>query len=397
MKRLFITMFVCGFFSSCFAGVGSLAISNDGKYTISADGNSHAYLYNLDKHTVKDLGGEYNFYSAYFIPNTDYYSLQNSKTNEVTIFDENQKVIKKFTPSFEAKAQAINEDMSLWVGSDNGGNVYQYNIQDKKEKQIFVSWLWGKMPTTPYWRGNPYKGKLPNGWTLSNQFTFYKDKLIMTAENLLVVYDTKNNKWKMVNKNVNETMNTISPDGKFVYTADSMGAGVKYNLNDQSTIEYGILQKHKDSAKDVGKNATNGITNFKFIDDGKAIATYKGAKQPYLWLSLYDINDFKRFEGAEKHPEWRQYYITPISSLPLVKNPMKFITGDYKDNTDPRPNTTGYNTIFDTSVEAHKLVMAGGDGIMVYNYNPKDESLKLDWIGEPPKAESKEEKKGWFW
>jgi hypothetical protein len=87
-----------------------------------------------------------------------------------------------------------------------------------------------------------------------------------------------------------------------------------------------------------------------------------------------------------------------IKYLPLVKDPMKFITGDYKDNTDPRPNTTGYNTIFDTSVKAHKLVMAGGDGIMVYNYNPKDESLKLDWVGVPAKAtESKEEKSGWFW
>jgi hypothetical protein len=34
---------------------------------------------------------------------------------------------------------------------------------------------------------------------------------------------------------------------------------------------------------------------------------------------------------------------------------------------------------------------------MVYNYNPKDESLKLDWVGVPPKAEEKKESKGWFW
>jgi hypothetical protein len=179
----------------------------------------------------------------------------------------------------------------------------------------------------------------------------------------------------------------------------SQYTGTKYNLETgktpKETAFYGT-QKIPNVTyleADPRKSSVTGyITNFKFIDKDKIIATFNGKNQPYLWAFFYTPSKL----------DWDNYDVRPIFKsdkyAPLTKDPLKFITGDYKDNTDPVPNTTGYNTIFDTSVEAHKLVMAGGDGIMVYNYNPKDESLKLDWVGVPAKAtESKEDKKGWFW
>ncbi|MBY7735052.1 hypothetical protein [Francisella philomiragia] len=398
MKKIFITLFLSSFFLNCFANVSKLSISTDGKYAVATDTNKHAYLYNLENKKVKDLGDNYNYSSAYFIPNSDYYSLQDNNTKVVKIFDINQKIIKEFKPDFIARAQAINEDMNLWVGSDIGGNVYQYSLPDNNKKQIFVSWLWGKMDTTPYWRGNPYKGNLPNGWTTFNSFSFYKDKLIMTAENILVVYDTKNHKWKMVNENVNETMNAIDPNGEFVYTADSH-TGIKYNLETgkvSNSAFYGTanipdVTYLKNNEKKV---LMDSISNFKFIDKDKIIVTFKGLSQPYLWAFFYTPSqlDWNKKDGIRPIFHSSEY-------TKLVDNPLDYIIGNY--NIEPRPNVEGYNTTFDTSVEAHKLVIgqANGNGIMVYNYNPSDETLKLDWVGEPPKAaEKKEEKsKGWFW
>ncbi|QEO57027.1 hypothetical protein [Francisella marina] len=409
MKKIFITLFLSSFFLNCFANVSKLSISTDGKYAVATDTNKHAYLYNLENKKVKDLGDNYNYSSAYFIPNSDYYSLQDNNTKVVKIFDTNQKLIKEFKPDFIARAQAINENMNLWVGSDIGGNVYQYSLPDNNKKQIFVSWLWGKMDTTPYWRGNPYKGNLPNGWTTFNSFSFYKDKLIMTAENILVVYDTKNHKWKMVNENVNETMNAIDPNGEFVYTADDRAMGVKYNLDTQKAIEFtnntanpanyrlDYLDKSIEpipyfikNRKPIGK-----LSNFKFIDKNRIVGTLKGTTQPFLWLGLYDYNIKQKAIGKDYH-----FATMPLLKyIPLISTPMDYITGNY--NIEPRPNVDGYNTTFDTSVEAHKLVIgqANGNGIMVYNYNPSDETLKLEWVGEPPKAEEKKEEKkeGWFW
>ncbi len=372
MKKIFITLFLSSFFLNCFANVSKLSISTDGKYAVATDTNKHAYLYNLENKKVKDLGDNYNYSSAYFIPNSDYYSLQDNNTKVVKIFDTNQKIIKEFKPDFIARAQAINEDMNLWVGSDIGGNVYQYSLPDNNKKQIFVSWLWGKMDTTPYWRGNPYKGNLPNGWTTFNSFSFYKDKLIMTAENILVVYDTKNHKWKMVNKNVNETMNAIDPNGEFVYTADSGLAGIKYNLEtgtvsntalyypDDNLKNISYLQPREDARKQF---LYNGLTNFKFIDKDKIIVTFKGVSQPYLWAFTFDTNKL----DWSNNTKWKRPVFFSKNYLPLVDNPLDYATGNYTIGS--RPNVDGYNYTFDTSVEAHKLVIgqANGNGIMVYN------------------------------
>ena len=229
-----------------------------------------------------------------------------------------------------------------------------------------------------------------------------------TYDGELWIWNSSNgHKVKSLIKNVGNTMNTISPDGKFVYTMDDRAIGVKYNLEDNKqilfkentanpynfTLDFNnenqkIIQEVRKARQSVKK-----LTNFKFIDENKIIATSASTSQPFLWAGLYDTN-IKQIQGGDN---FHFASMSIVKYLPLTKDPMKFIKGDYKDNTDPRPNTTGYNTIFDTSVEAHKLVMAGGDGIMVYNYNPSDESLKLDWVGVPPKADEKKESKGWFW
>jgi len=383
----------------------SLAISTDGKYVITTDANKHAYLYSLEDKKVKDLGDGYNPYSAYFVPNTDNYLLQ-KENKKVIISDINQKTIKEFTPDFIAKEQAINKDLTIWVGSITWGDVYKYSIPDMKKKQIYISWYMAKNDYNDYWRGNPPNNKIPNGTAIGGgfDFNFLNNILIATPNNSLVVYDFDKKKWNKVHKNVLNTMNAIDPNGQFVYTADSGLSGIKYNLNDGAKSNSALYYpddnleniSYVQETKDRKKYFYNGLTNFKFIDKDKIIVTFNGKNQPYLWAFTFDTNKL----DWSNNTKWKRPVFFSKNYLPLTKDPLKFVTGNYRDNTDPFPIVGGYNTTFDTSVEAHKLVMAqaNGNGIMVYNYNPKDESLKLDWVGEPPKAEEKkEEKKGWFW
>jgi tricorn protease-like protein len=364
-----------------------LAMSTDGKFVIATDGYKNAYLYDLDNKKVKQVNKDaVNMYSPNFIKNTHNFIYQNDKDTIVSIVDaDNMKVIKTFDPTFKSYGQAINQDMT------------RYASTQENQLMLIMSIKNGKYGITG--RPTPYGTWQPS-------FTPDQKYVIATStyDGELWIWNSSNgHKVKSLIKNVGNTMNTISPDGKFVYAMSDnlVGTTTKYNLEDNQIVKFPnatasnkdnfffVLEKSKQLPFLTYQNKPNGRTNFGFIDNDKVIVTYKGKNQPFLWAGLYDINQIKVDEFAN---------LKPIKYLPLTKDPMKFITGDYKDNTDPRPNTTGYNTIFDTSVEAHKLVMAGGDGIMVYNYNPKDESLKLDWVGVPAKAtESKEEKKGWFW
>ncbi|WP_234360588.1 hypothetical protein, partial [Francisella philomiragia] len=237
--------------------------------------------------------------------------------------------------------------------------------------------------------------------------TFYKNKLITaTGRGSLFIFDineifnseNKDNPKNQIeiHKNSGAVMSAIDPNGEFVYTADMQYGGVKYSL-DSNKVEnkmfYFPTYEANISYKPLGdrkREYFNGITNFKFIDKDTIITTFKGISQPYLWAGIYNPNKTK--EEYNHQTTYSEKYI------PLINNSKDYLDGNY--NIESRPNVDGYNYTFDTSVEAHKLVIgqANGNGIMVYNYNPSDETLKLDWVGEPPKVEEKkEESKGWFW
>ena len=380
--------------SYMFASPLSLSLSTNGKYAVSADGNNHAYLYNLDKHTIKDLGDDYNYRSAYFIPNTDNYLLQNKDTNEVTVSNINGKTVYKFNPKLQANSNAMSSNLKYYAISDGKNNTYIIYPKEKQKSQLIYHWCMGDP--------NLNKNMAHECGSLKpDSFEFTKDskKLIDTTSSFLYIWDTESTEGKIIGENSGATMNAIDPNGQFVYTADQQYGGIKYNLNDNKTVQnlfYYPQEKENVSYESYGKynkkDYFNGISNYKFIDEDRIIATFKGVSQSYLWAGLFKPSDYKKSGNHDT--------TYSIKYLALTKDPMKFLKGNYRDNTDPFPIVGGYNTTFDTSVEAHKLVMAqaNGNGIMVYNYNPKDESLKLDWVGVPAKAEEKkEEKKGWFW
>ncbi|MEY8674552.1 WD40 repeat domain-containing protein [Francisella philomiragia] len=375
----------------------TLSISTDGKYAISSNNDGNVYLYNLNKKTIKKINDKtVNIFSANFIKDTHDFIYQTFDDNVVHIIDaDTLKTIKSFTGQKNSVMQAVNKDLNTYAFATRGGNMNIAKIDNNKLGDT-------------YSYGNQFMAMNSNLVP-----TFYKNKLITaTGRGSLFIFDineifnseNKDNPKNQIeiHKNSGAVMSAIDPNGEFVYTADSSRVGIAYNLDTQKLIsekngiyftnEVADVTYLKNNEK---KSIRQGISNFKFIDKDKIIVTFKGTSQPYLWAWFFTPSKFDwSGNGKYKRP---MFYSDKYAKL--VNNPLDYIIGNY--NIEPRPNVDGYNYTFDTSVEAHKLVIgqANGNGIMVYNYNPSDETLKLDWVGEPPKVEEKKEdkSKGWFW
>ncbi|AIT08757.1 hypothetical protein LO80_01385 [Candidatus Francisella endociliophora] len=397
LKKIICTVSSLTFMSSAFAISSlSVSISTDGKYTVADDRDDNVYLYNLNNKNISKVNNEkVNHFSPNFIDGTDNFIYQDINNKVYVVNADTKKVIKSFAvPQIKPKGfehqqniyfQALNKDMNIYVYvTQLGINIAK--VADGKLEDIYSY--------NKKFMGTRFVPKI------------YDNKVIATTDlGDLLIFDLdkvfKDDKYEpiKIRRNYGSTMNTISPDGKYIYTADNSRTGGAYNLqknkskSDDSGIYYTAhipnvtyLEGDPNQSDIMGD-----LANFKFIDNDKIIATFKGKNQPYLWAFFYTPSEFDwSGKGKYKRP---MFYSDKYA--PLTKDPLKFVTGDYRNNTDPYPVNYGYNTVFDTSIKSHTLVIgrANDRGIMVYNYNPSDESLKLDWVAEPPKQESK----GWFW
>ncbi|QEO57023.1 WD40 repeat domain-containing protein [Francisella marina] len=397
LKKIIFIFFSFISVSLLYAMPTILSVSTDGKYVVSANNDGNVYLYDLNNKSIKKISNKtVNVFSANFIKDTHDFIYQTYNDNVVYIINaDTLKTIKSFTGQKNSVMQTVNKDLNTYAFATWNGYINIAQIKGDKLGHI-------------YSYGNQFMNMdsklIP---------TFYKNKLITTTgSGSLLIFnideifnsENKDNPKNQIeiHKNSGAVMSAIDPNGEFVYTADSSRVGIAYNLDTQKLIsekngiyftnEVADVTYLKNNEK---KSIRQGISNFKFIDKDKIIVTFKGTSQPYLWAWFFTPSKFDwSGNGKYKRP---MFYSDKYAKL--VNNPLDYIIGNY--NIEPRPNVDGYNYTFDTSVEAHKLVIgqANGNGIMVYNYNPSDETLKLEWVGEPPKAEEKKEEKkeGWFW
>ncbi|MBK2279824.1 hypothetical protein [Francisella philomiragia] len=390
LKKIICTVLPLAFASSAFAISSlSVSISADGKYTVADDRDDNVYLYNLNNKNISKINNEkVNHFSPNFIDGTDNFIYQDIDNKVYVVNADTKKVIKSFeVPQIKPK------------GFEHQQNIYFQTLNKDMDIYVYVTQLGINIAKVA-------DGKLENIYSYNKEFMgtrfvpkIYDNKVIATSRDTLLIFDLnkvfKDDKYTpiKISKNSGETMNAISPDGKYIYTADKQFGGIKYDLSANKVIQklfYYPTKVDNVSYHKIGYDSGeffNKLANFKFIDKDTIIATFVGVNQPYLWAALYKPNEYKKESNHDT--------TYSIKYLPLTKDPLKFVTGNYRDNTDPYPVADRYNTVFDTSVKSHTLVIgrANDRGIMVYNYNPSDESLKLDWVAEPPKPESK----GWFW
>ena len=382
MKKIIFCVFL--FFSAkivfCSNRIISMSLSYDAHYLLSVNMDRHAYIWNLKKHAVKKIS-QYpiNVYSAYFIYNTNHYLIQNDTTNEVLIMNAvNNKVEKIIIIDKPVYGEAISSDVSKYVFTDKDYNVYFYDLKSGVRKKIKVSWCIGDHKGKAYAGGLPSNCSVFMGAGMGLKFSNNDQYVIESDMGRLFIFDLKNMLASRYQKNTGFTSNALSPNGKYILTADSNSSGLLYDLENHKIIHDFL---HGEKMLDPKQPyPLRPITSVNFITDKAYLVTYSGVSDPIVKMGLYRIDRLQ----ADKLDRGTFYSNQMLKAIDLpVYDPkthkvLPKLTDRY---TQIFPSTESYLPEVATNPKKHLLVMAqaNGNGIMVYKYDPKKESLKLLW------------------
>jgi WD40 repeat protein len=384
MRKVYLALAIFLYPIFLYANVSILSISTDGRYVITGNDNQTAFIWDIEKQIYNEIALKaINPYSIFFIPESHNVLIQNGDTNDVYIKNISGKVIKTFNPGFQVYGEAISSDLKTYVAADKLFNVYLFDVDTNKKKPLFVSWCNSPREGVDYDLKNPYKGNLPNGCTefvssLPNfHFTNDNKYLVFGVGAPVIVWNLDNFTWKQL-KSSWPNSNTISPDGGYASTADSNGHGVIYNFENE---KYKTLSWIRGVINDLVKswfdqNTADALTSINYIADDLILITSHGIPKPFLYVSLYNPNKMQNLKI-----EGKDYPINKaIKYIPLVKNP----NAQYPADNGIYPQTQSFMPVVATSSEAHIMVIAqaNGGGIMVYKFNPDDQTLKLIWAPE---------------
>ncbi len=338
--------------NSRYGQVQVISVSSDGQYAISTNDSRGVVLWNIKEKTSKVIDYPANIYSAYFIHNTHNFMWQNDKTNEVYIQSINGEIIKHFNPKFPTYGQIINSQLSNYYANDESGHLYGF----KNGQQIF-------------------KAKVPYGDFLGSQklINLYlnENRLLATSFVDVMLYTLAGKQLHDYQKNVSKTIAIFSPDGKYVISGDS-----NYNL-----IAFNLLNNTSEKAWDLGYGKPTKLNKY-----GAVIS----------WDSKGMIKTPSNFKNINTHEENdnvlaikfidKNHYLRFTTSIPYVilyklnnPKPLRFINL----GKNPMPSVTDYtrDQSIDTSWKNHILVTgkAWDNGIIVYRYDPKTQTLKKIW------------------
>ena len=379
------------------------SISSDGRYVITTNLNRHAYLWDLKQHTQKQLPTyPVNIFSAYFVKHSHHFMIQNDASNEVLVKNIAGTTVKHFNPKVATRGEVITHDLSTWLGSDKFFQLYRYH--HGKTQQFFYYWCGPnykdeKKPP----KGMPYgcSSAMGSGGKTFSLSLNANENYLTTSDGggRLYIWSTQGKLIKKIKKNNSETFNTISPNGHYLVTGDVSKVGIIYDLNKHQLVydqNYAIETPKKDTIKPYFKgpynqNSIGEITGLNFISHENYLVSFKGHDAPFHYLAMYKANDIT----------WRHEKDGTFPST----YPIKYLKLDTKTITVHKNGKTHKKTIypetqsflrsqsFDTAPQANRVVMgqANGGGIMVYQYDPDKQKLKLIW------APQLKEHKGYWW
>ena len=375
------------------------SISSNGRYVITTNANRHAYLWDLKKHTQKQLSTyPVNIYSAYFVKNKKQYLIQDDKTNQVLVQNTQGKTIKQFNPDFPTYGEIMTTDGQYWFGADESFNVYRWSHGNKKQVNV-SSCIDGQT-------GEVYQGPLTSECTgfmvqLMHLNLSPNDKYLTASDALthLYIWNVKTRKGVVKKGHGTKTVNDISPDGHYVVTGDVDRRSIVYNLKQQKIIQDIAIETPKTShiksyfEGPYNQNTIDEITGLNFISEKNYLVSFRGSGGLFRYLAMFKVNDVKT------------RYLEKLDSSYPATFPIKYLKLDTKTITVHKNGKTHKKTIypetqsflrsqsFDTAPQANRVVMgqANGGGIMVYQYDPDKQKLKLIW------APQLKEHKGYWW
>ncbi len=354
----------------------ALSLSSNGQYVISTDISRHAVLWDLKQHAHKIIGSKINIYSAYFVKNTNNFMYQNDINNEVIIRNLNGDIVKKIQPGFPTYGQIITSNLQTHFSSDNNFNVFRikngvktrifyYSCPSNSAKPLAIQ-------SNDFIRGCSSFGSAGKLFNLT--LTPNENRLIGSSTGYVLIWDAKSGKL-IHNLQKNDTPNfaTLSPDGKFIVSGDqnfnsyifatytgktTASSDFRYNPKTHQTFD----TTYKNNENGWGPNRWIGrTTTIKFIDKNHYLVIFNMAsgfmQNGFHYAGLFELGKNKA---------------TKYLNLLAPNKP-----------NQPYPTTQDYDRdqAIDTSPTAHILVMAQAhnNGILVYKYNPKTQTLKQIW------------------
>ena len=344
-----------------------LSISKDALYVAITQSDRNAYLFDLKNHSIKKINDEdINVYSIGFIGKTHDIFYQKNKTNDVSIVNlDTGKLLQTFNPHFATYSETINTAMTRFAASENKGLMHIIDMKNPKHRAVV---------------GRPSVAFIGTGTLFQPKFSLNERYIYATnGGGELWIFDAKSeHELKDIIKNVGQTSNALSPNGKYILTADSNSKGLLYDLENHKIVHPFI---HGEKMVDPKQPyPLRPITSVNFITDKAYLVTYSGVSDPIVKMGLYRIDRLQ----ADKLDRGTFYSNQMLKAIDLpVYDPkthkvLPKLTDRY---TQIFPSTESYLPEVATNPKKHLLVMAqaNGNGIMVYKYDPKKESLKLLW------------------
>ena len=198
-------------------------------------------------------------------------------------------------------------------------------------------------------------------------------------------------------KNNAATLNTITPDSHYVVTADENKMGIKYDLKKQKLLQTksgyahfffrtpeapikSYLYRRKPYIHgNRNLHAADNIVGINFISPRQVIVAFRGIDATFDYLGLYNINKLRYInmdDGSKAAAYFPHYLKLDTKAITVHKNGKT-----HKKTIYPETQSFLRSQSFDTAPQANRVVMgqANGGGIMVYQYDPDKQKLKLIW------------------
>ena len=332
-----------------------LSLSSDAKYAISSNLNRHAVLWNLQKHTYKVLPTyPVNIYSAYFIKGTYDFLIQNDKTNQVLVENVSGKIVKTLNPGFPTYGEVMTSNLQNYFASKQNYNIYKIDNQGNKTQLLyFYCGPNFHKPAPPKGMPHACMGFIGGGKLMNLSFT--ADDKVLKGSGNGDVYLWNVSTGKLLHhlaKNEGQTFATISPDGQSVISGDVGGNIYVFAMNSgkylKSIEEFDYL-----------------VVSLKFITPNELMAVYYGGPPS---VTIYSYPSGKKIKSLPLLTPHQQQQVNQL---------------DYYSAAPNYPEVQSYlrDQAIDTSPSAHVLVMAMSqkNGILVYHYDPKTQTLKQIW------------------
>jgi len=368
--------------------ITKISLSSDGQYAISTGMNHHATLWDLKNKKGQNVSDDANIYSAYFIKNTDDYIYQEQDSNNVIIKNISGKTLGSIHVGFTTYGEVLSTDLKTLIVSDRDDQLYQYQ-NGKLLRQLTYKYCNNLDPVPPHSATTICSNFDMDGKTLG--LTMYNDdkQLLAVGYGQYFIFNLDTGKLlQNIVENEGVTYATVSPDGKYIVSADEYSKGFVYDTQANKIIQNPVLISDKsaqfcdalDSDHNCAQTYLGRVQTIKFIDNKDYLVAfnmynYQKIVVNYHHVGLYSLDS----------PILEKY----ISIFP-AQDPKTYKRGDFYYKGKPFsaayfPDVSLISRAdsIDTAPAAGVMVASQRceDGILYYHYDQNKKILKLEWLG----------------